>query len=225
LKDAKVVEIETTQAIAERLLLGYKPPSGRVEIEIDTKESMNAYYTGNKIVIDQRMVDMPDVIYRTYTHRALETVHDWSNLDGGSRAIESGLSDYFPCSYQNNPKFGESFVKKLRNGLPPEFAKRGLLRHMVNTIGLDTVVGVEEHAAGEAWSGAFWEIRALVGRDRADALLFQTWSEKMDAEPTGTLWRRFAEALVKNAGAAIGPSVVAEIVDLQAAWTDADTIN
>jgi len=34
---------------------------------------MNAYYDGKKIVIDKRMADMPDVIYRSYTHRALET--------------------------------------------------------------------------------------------------------------------------------------------------------
>ena len=34
--------------------LGYKPPSGKIEIEIDTGNSMNAYYDGNKIVIDKQ---------------------------------------------------------------------------------------------------------------------------------------------------------------------------
>jgi len=192
--------------------LGYKPPSGRIEIEIDTKNSMNAYYDGKKIVIDKRMADMPDVIYRSYTHRALETVHEWGNLDTSLNAIESGLSDYFPCSYQDNPRFGVRFVQEFAASLPPEFAKRGLLRDMLNTIGLDTVVSAEAHVAGEAWSGAFWEIRGLFGRDRADALFFQTWSEKLDDKPTDTLWRRFAEVLVKKAAATMGQSEAAQIV-------------
>jgi hypothetical protein len=59
--------------------------------------------------------------------------------------------------------------------------------------------------------GFFWEIRSLFGRDRADALFFQTWSEKLDDKPTDTLWRRFAEALVKKAAATMGQSEAAQI--------------
>jgi hypothetical protein len=102
-------------------------------------------------------------------------------------------------------------VQEFAASLPPEFAKRGLLRDMLNTIGLDTVVDAEAHIAGEAWSGVFWEIRSLFGRDRADALFFQTWSEKLDDKPTDTLWRRFAEALVKKAAATMGQSEAAQI--------------
>jgi hypothetical protein len=154
---------------------------------------------------------MPEVVYRSYTHRALKTVHDWSDLDAGSNAIESGLADYFPCSYQNVSKFGEAYVKRFAATLPPEFAKRGLLRDLDNTIGLDTVEGAETHAAGEAWGGAFWEIRSRVGHDQADALLFQTWSEKLAPDPADTLWRRFAEASVKNAASVLGQSEAVQI--------------
>ena len=191
--------------------IGYKPPSDRIEIEIDNKDSMNAYYDGKKIVMDRRMAEMPDVIYRSYTHRALESVRGLGIQNDRLRAIESGLSDYFPCSYQDSPRFGQRFVEEFAPRLPPEWVQRGALRDMVNTIGFDTVIGAEEHAAGEAWSGAFWEIRGLLGRDRADALLFQTWSEKLAGRPAGTLWERFAEGLVRQAAATIGQSEARQI--------------
>jgi hypothetical protein len=34
---------------------------------------------------------------------------------------------------------------------------------------------IEQHNVGEIWGGAFWKLRALLGKEEADKLLFKTW--------------------------------------------------
>jgi hypothetical protein len=196
--------------------LGYSPQTARITIGIDTRNSRNAYYDGaGKIVIDKEMVDMPEAIYRSYTHRALETIHGWDYLDNrGWSAIESGLADYFPCSYQNNARFGERFVQKFASALPPEFNERGLLRDLTSKVRFDAVIDAEQHVSGEAWGAAFWDIRSLLTQDRADELLFKAWAQPTvedKSKDTLMIWQGFAEEITKSAGKTLGAATEGEI--------------
>lgn len=185
--------------------LGYQPQAGRIEVFVDPEVQDNAYYDGrkNQIVIAPAFAVDPDVIYRSYTHHALSTVRE---VDYGKRqlaAIESGLADYFPCSFKNHPRLGEKLVSVLRERRGAAGLDRPALRDLANERRFDELdAGAVSQDAGEVWGGAFWAMRALLGPERADRLLFEVWrQEELGAEPANSLWSRFAGAIVARVSA------------------------
>ncbi len=148
-------------------------PGEPVTVFIDPKLKDNAYYEPGRIVIAEVLAGDPDVVLREYTHHVLKDAKEkavpWT-------AIQSGLSDYLPCSFNNNPLFGAKSAPVFNRIFKRQMFANGYVRNMVNTLRLDTPrQGTSEQQIGEGWSGAFWELRTLLGREHADPLLVEAW--------------------------------------------------
>jgi hypothetical protein len=113
-------------------------------------------------------------------------------------AIESGLADYFACSFNDDSKLGEVVAER--------YAKEWGLEHpWIRNLDNDLRVDDTERRIsdarspqlrGEAWGGAFWELRTALGKERADKLLFRAWARD---EAVGDDGSGFAEAVVEEA--------------------------
>jgi hypothetical protein len=105
------------------------------------------------------------VIYHEYTHFAIggdvlkEPGVDKYGLDPTSFALHEALSDYFPCSFLNNPKEGSYALGSQARDLTRVFKCP------------DHIIG-ESHYDGEVASGAFWAIRGLLGSKVADKAIW-----------------------------------------------------
>jgi hypothetical protein len=190
--------------------IGYHPPKTDLKVVVDPTLVGNTYYDGERMVADPKLITMPDAIYREYTNRMLtETKPEaWSAAGWKIAAIVSGFADYFPCSYQGDPKFGVKYVEAFANVLPPEMRKLGYLRNLANKRPFVTdsagASEQEQHSAGEVWSGVFWDIRRLFGCqdnsakcETADKILLTSWSTT-SVEPVATADVRLAQSIVQN---------------------------
>ena len=191
--------------------IGYQPPKTDLKVVVDPKTEDNAYYDGERMVAGPKLIVMPDVIYREYTNRMLKETKPeaWSATASWKiLAILSGFSDYFPSSYQGDPKFGVKYVETFAARLPAETRKLGYLRNLANKRPFVTdSAGAneqEQHNAGEVWSGVFWDIRRIFGCkddsakcETADRILLASWST-MSVEPVATADVRFAQNLVQK---------------------------
>jgi hypothetical protein len=178
--------------------VGYKPPmEGKVNIFVDPTLD-NAQYDGQRIVIGKRLAEDSDALYRECTHRALDPNNRWGLMTDEQKAVESGLADYFPCSYKNNPLFGEKAVEVFRH--IPEYANKPALRTMDNDRKFtEAAMNNEEHNVGEIWSGAFWKIRARVGQSDTDKLLYSAFTAMPPLKDGASFNVSFANAVIDAA--------------------------
>ena len=225
----KTIERQITDFRSYLQSLGYRPPSTNLTVSTDPTKSYNAYYDGLHIVVDPKLVTMPDIIYREYANRVLkETSPDsWDSPGWKIPAIFSGLADYFPCSYLGESKMGQKFVELApANAVTPEMKKRGYLRDMLNTRKFVTDAASnddkEMHDAGEVWGGVFWDIRTLFGCTNqsakcvdADRILLMNW-KTIAITPAQTFDLRYARAIIDSVRQQSG----AELADkVRAAFT------
>lgn len=167
----KTLEARLTRYFAYLDHIGFPSPNSAVTVSIQSLERPNAYYlsTKNTIVIDERLAADPSVSLREYNHHILGTKWSAANFVG-SASIESGLADYFACSFLDNPEIGETsgrlfsletrYIRTLKNAKtyhsePADLANAPLY--------------------GEVWGGFFWDIRAAIGQDAADSLIASVW--------------------------------------------------
>jgi hypothetical protein len=155
--------------------VGFKPDTGRPEVEIRSNfENGNAHYysSENRIIIDKRMAADPDVALREYTHHVLDSIAPVPSQELGRsyHAIESGLADYFPCSFTDNAMMGEESGRLLNNGKP--------FRNLENERQFKDAIPDDHRDVGEIWGGAFWEIRNLLQPEVADRLLYSSWQDQ-----------------------------------------------
>ena len=152
--------------------VGFPPSQKKVMIQIEAKQINNAYYDGNKIVIDKRFADDPVVALREYMHHVLNINRENNLWMGQYSAMESGLADYFACSFLNNPKVGESIAKVLQIGKP-------YLRVLDNGRTFSDFMKLKDQAltyeGGEIWGGLFWKLREKLGAASADKLIAAAW--------------------------------------------------
>ena len=174
--------------------LGYKPSGKPVGVRVDSQLTDNAYYEGNenRIVLGANFAHDPDVLYREFSHHVLFHPYQGSvQSEGDIRGIESGLADYYPCSYTDDPRLGEQVAPVLQKLYGEDSFNKPYIRNLDNAIKFsDLPPKSPEQLTGEVWGGAFWEMRRLLGQEKSDRLLF-------------TIWRDFMEsALVKKTGQA-----------------------
>ena len=183
--------------------IGFPKPSDKVTVSIEAMDSPNAYYVDNRVVIDQRIAEDPTVALREYNHHIL-TTRENRVAQGAFGALESGLADYFACSFLNNPNVGEKlgglfklktpFIRTLKN----------------NRTYTDLPQGREWEIpilGGEVWGGLFWDIREQLGPSDADALAASTWLSFTVPGNEIHNHSAFVDALLKAAEAK-GPNVV-----------------
>lgn len=104
-----------------------------------------------------------DVVGRHYIHSQLRHYRVLAR-------VESGLADYFSCSYGDDSKFGEVYARlSTRQGEPPE-----CMRNLNNAKSLSDLSNEGRPIeVGEVWGGAFWEIRSRLGKLNADLLIMK----------------------------------------------------
>jgi len=158
--------------------LGYKPKGDEVKVEVKSTSEMIgaiAYYDPdeNTMVIAEPYVNDTDLALREYSHRILYP--SWFEQTYAADklwyvSIEWGLATYFPCSFKNNPTLGSLSATTDKTIKP---------LNLINDNKF-TVMRPNDfrwvNDTQEAWGGAFWDIRQLVGQDMADKLLFSSWN-------------------------------------------------
>jgi hypothetical protein len=161
--------------------LGYNSKTGKVSIFVDPTLQNNAYYSEGRIVIGKPFAEDQDVIFREYTHHALT-----ESIPGGGKAlsgvqlsgVESGLGDYYPCSFKNDPVFGAKAARVLKSLYGPSQFPHEYIRTLADSSTLDQVPSNQRQiptAIGAVWGAAFWQIRNVLGKDTADKLYFDSW--------------------------------------------------
>ncbi|MDN0075101.1 zinc ribbon domain-containing protein [Crenobacter sp. SG2303] len=161
--------------------LGYQAKGG--DVQLDIRETMTSgaisYYdpAGRKLVIDKKYSSVPDVLFREYMHAVLYSKGGVPSDPEGKLwayyGIESGLATYFPCSFNNNPRFAQINAAATWN-----LSKHRSFNELRAGIGFAMADGAE------IWGGAFWEMRELLGQATADKLLFDAWF-RLRAEEVG----------------------------------------
>ena len=143
--------------------LGFPVPKDPPLVEINKKYDDYPHYdvSRNTINLGPNSSQDKDIIYRHYAHSLLKRY--WA-LD----YVESGLADYFACSFGDDAKFGEKYAGQLtlRSG------SLGYLRNLNNSRNFaDLPKTANREDAGEVWGGAFWEIRGELGKNKTDKLI------------------------------------------------------
>jgi hypothetical protein len=162
--------LDAYQTYLERL--GVRMREGRISLEVGGDNISNAYYVihENKIVIGRKFLDDRHVILREYTHHVLCSTVDCRG-NRFQESFESAMADYLPCSFLDDPKLAQRMAQALQ--LPA-----GYIRNLDNAMRLDAGALAKyqvPHQMGEALGGAFWEVRRLIGKERADRALFEIW--------------------------------------------------
>jgi hypothetical protein len=168
--------------------LGYNSKTGSVSIFVDPKLNNNAFYLEGRIVIGKPFAEDQDVIFREYAHHALtESVPGGlTSLSGVQLSgLESGLADYYPCSFSNNPVFGAKAAQALRSLYGAAALPNPYIRNLSSDIAFGQLSGADQKIPtqiGSVWGPAFWQVRGLLGKDTADKLLFDSWLSLQAAE-------------------------------------------
>jgi len=158
--------------------LGYSPKGNDVNVSIESAATMNGtacYYDGksNTMHIDSSYSDDPDLFFREYMHRVLYSKIDLTNSDFYDKnkfwfySIESGLANYFTCSFNDTPIFASTSAKK-GNDFEINFSKKLMFKKPVD-------MNDAMYTVSNMWGSAFWEIRLLLGKDIADKLFYTSW--------------------------------------------------
>jgi hypothetical protein len=184
--------------------LGFPKPGAAVTVSIEAMDPPTAYYVNNRIVIDRRMAEDPSVALREYNHHLLLTTTKNRDWGGPFAALESGLADYFACSFLKNPNLGEKSARLFNSKSP-------FIRSLKNRrTYADLPKGREwkvPQVAGEVWGGFFWDIREQLGTSDADALVASTWLSFTVPGNDAQIPSAFIGALLRAAEAR-GPKVL-----------------
>jgi hypothetical protein len=171
-------------------------PEDTVSIQIGDGKDVNAWYDPNTkaMFIDPIFAGDVDAPRREYTHHVLSKIITFEEQNQPMQQIESGLADYFPCSFADRPGFGEIVAAVINLGKP-------YVRILNNSRRFDETAkrGGEVQDRGEIWGGAFWELRSVLGRDLADRLLVRAWQSVASPLAEQDTARKFIDALLSNA--------------------------
>ena len=104
------------------------------------------------------------------------------------------------CSFARAEESNEELAKMVLKAPCPGIVIYGDPRYMWSDMSSNMKVG------GEIWGGALWELRGLLGRERADRLVLATWKQlRPDVVTTGKI-SAYVDAFVTN-----GRSIVADV--------------
>lgn len=149
--------------------IGYhdQPGSLKVVVRRELEGGSPAYYAPNehRMYVASPFVGDSDAVFMQYVHHVLERPGERGNA---YTRIQYGLALYFPCSFHSDPLFAKVTAKIWKES-------REGYRNLVNSMPL-TGDAMPEAEGGEAWGGAFWEVRGAIGQTLADRSLFAAWS-------------------------------------------------
>ena len=109
---------------------------------------------------------------RRFHYAMLQTAHSGMAWQKQYAAIESGLADYFSCSFLGTPKFAEISAKVFN-------PNAGYLRLLANDKKFTEFASIQDvqmpYQGAEIWGGLFWAIRDRTSRDVADPVFVAAW--------------------------------------------------
>jgi hypothetical protein len=188
--------------------VGFKLQPGKVTVSINAEMADNSYYDIDKkrLVLGPVWANDTTVLFREYNHHALIEAGGGNTDNRNLQAIESGLADYFCCSFSGDPTIGRTVVALLsKSSASPLFGDRTYIRTMDNHNKFDDLNDTTElHEAGETLGGALWEIRREIDKNTADRLILSAWiALNKPGSPVSMgnaeMFTKFAEALVSTA--------------------------
>ncbi len=183
--------------------LGVVPASPIINIDVNTKYAGFPHFDQalNTLRLDPHSSLDKDLVCRFYTSSLLAK---YSEL----RKLLSGLAYYFPCSWQNDPRFAEIYA-----GTPGAKRERRLEERNLKTTrrvqDLPDNPSVEE--AGEIWGATFWDIREKLGTEDTDRIIAGTVLDFVPDSSGPDEERRFVNKLIQKAHAVQGGKRVSEI--------------
>jgi len=168
-------------------MLGLKDADREIPVYAVEGETLNTFFVPgrNAVYIDTRLVDDTDLVLREFTHyvlfSSLEFDFRGASLGGDVfNLLESGLADYFPCSYLNKATVGEGFMRVAKEAGQTNTDKPWI-RNLDNDRTFTEISrGANEQNGAEVFGGAFWDLRKRLTREVSDALLARAW---MAAKP------------------------------------------
>jgi hypothetical protein len=176
--------------------IGYSPSEREVKILVDPEMRDNVYYDNenHRIVLGAPLANDSDAFFREYTHHALMTGMNPWELNNDQASLESALADYFPCSFNDDPLFGEKSIHRVQK--IPGYDNKKATRDLNNDRKFsETITDRECHNVGEIWGGALWEIRQRLGKAYADKIIFSAWRAMLPLENSETFNRDFIKKL------------------------------
>jgi len=153
--------------------LGFPNATGPVSVEISPEIPANGGVASwdpstAAIFVASAFAGDKTSVLRQLAHKYLYTADSESPE---CLAIESGLATYFPCSFLDHPMMGDQATAAGRALLPPQDLRN---ERSFKEIRLNDNASIQNDGS-EIWGGALWQVRQLLGRDRADRLLAETW--------------------------------------------------
>jgi hypothetical protein len=122
-------------------------------------------------------------------------------------AIESGVASYFPCSFANHPMVGDDASEAGKAIAAPQDLRR---RRSVSEVKWKDWVSVENDGS-EVWGGALWQVRELLGAEKADRLIADTWRAFSFKDAEGKAYAAFVNLLLANSASIDGGKYTAQI--------------
>lgn len=141
-------------------------------------QTINGFYTDGRLFLHTALMNDRSVLFRGYTHHALELSAGGTMPMDTAAGVESGLADYFPVSFLNTPLFGAGVGRVM--GLDTDYVRR-----LDNTLTIGTV-SKEMHDRGEVWGGALWACRQDVGQATIDKAAADAWLSTMNPKAPRT---------------------------------------
>ena len=142
---------------------------------VDPSQREQAYYQPppvNEIVLSPDFAQVEDAGLREYTFYALNVVKP--GLFEIASGLQSGLADYFPCSFSGRSEFSKEIFEELAKRYPgSRLPPRDLDNH--RSFAEIHPGQTEYHEEGNVWGGAFRQVRKSIGQAATDRLLFAAW--------------------------------------------------
>jgi Zn-dependent metalloprotease len=127
-----------------------------------------------------------DVLFHEYTHAVMDkwsptfSAASYDDMERGG--IGEGTADYFSCSFLNDPVLGE-YVGQAFGGTPlrdlrgrDHYPEEVMLKESVALNGTtysNVRLFPEEHQTGEIWGPGLWDVRKMLGAQKADQVIFK----------------------------------------------------
>ena len=151
-----------------------------------------------RIVLGAPLANDSDAFFREYTHHALMIGINREKMNNDHWSLESGLADYFPCSFNDDPLFGEKSIHIFQKF--EGFENKKAIRDLNNDRKFsEAASNSEHHNVGEIWGGAFWEIRQRLDKASADKIIFAAWKAMLPLENVATFNKDFVTEIAHAA--------------------------
>lgn len=180
--------------------LGLRGEAAQVRVVIDPAIETNSYFDSetDSVRVAANVASDPFSTLWAYGQYVVPRgVAEGASENREAAGLVSGLIDYLTASFMDQPQIGAGIAAVIDAPDP-------YIRNLENRLSYPTVLaaGADQHKLGEAWGGAFWEIRSRVGRAVADRTIARAWlmSRRSDRDAILGDFRRSLIALARQSG-------------------------